>query len=187
MQLGEGAQMSDNNADVGVGVNLIWTQIGGSHEILAYRNSGSNTALATVSGAATVKIVAGVDSHTYDVYVNGVLIQAGVVFDNLVNLDTVRYFTDKLNEVNFLGRAFDNVTVSVPATGPSPPGITVTPTSGLITTEVGGTDSFTVVLDAEPTADVTIGISSSDLTEGCATDFYEQDLLQRFVPHEFKR
>ncbi len=46
------------------------------------------------------------------------------------------------------------------------PGITVTPTSGLVTTEAGGTDSFTVVLDAPPTADVVIGISSSDTTEG---------------------
>jgi hypothetical protein len=45
-------------------------------------------------------------------------------------------------------------------------GITVTPTSGLTTTEAGGTASFTVVLSAQPTADVTIGLSSSDPTEG---------------------
>ena len=45
-------------------------------------------------------------------------------------------------------------------------GITVNPTSGLITTEAGGTDTFTVVLDTQPTADVTIGLSSSDITEG---------------------
>ena len=45
-------------------------------------------------------------------------------------------------------------------------GITVTPTTGLETTEGGGTDTFTVVLTSEPTADVTIGISSDDTTEG---------------------
>ncbi|HYM82454.1 MAG TPA: OmpA family protein [Candidatus Limnocylindria bacterium] len=45
-------------------------------------------------------------------------------------------------------------------------GITVIPTSGLITTEVGGTATFTIVLNSEPTANVTIGLSSSDLTEG---------------------
>ena len=45
-------------------------------------------------------------------------------------------------------------------------GITVTPTSGLTTTEAGGTATFTVVLDTQPTADVTIGLSSSDTTEG---------------------
>ncbi|MDD5701073.1 MAG: MBG domain-containing protein [Dehalococcoidales bacterium] len=46
------------------------------------------------------------------------------------------------------------------------PGITVTPTSGLTTTEDGGTDTFTIVLDSKPSSDVTIGLSSSDTTEG---------------------
>ena len=45
-------------------------------------------------------------------------------------------------------------------------GVTVTPTSGLVTTEAGGTASFTVVLESEPVADVTISLSSSDTTEG---------------------
>ncbi|MCF6235306.1 MAG: FG-GAP-like repeat-containing protein [Gammaproteobacteria bacterium] len=45
-------------------------------------------------------------------------------------------------------------------------GITVTPTSGLLTTEAGASDSFIVVLDAAPSADVTIGLTSSDTSEG---------------------
>jgi len=45
-------------------------------------------------------------------------------------------------------------------------GITVVPTSGLQTTEAGGTATFTVVLDSQPTEDATIGLSSSDTTEG---------------------
>ena len=45
-------------------------------------------------------------------------------------------------------------------------GITVTPTTGLTTTEAGGTATFTVVLTTQPTADVTIDLSSSDPTEG---------------------
>ena len=45
-------------------------------------------------------------------------------------------------------------------------GITVTPTSGLTTTEAGGTATFTIVLNSQPTADVTIGLSSNDTTEG---------------------
>ena len=45
-------------------------------------------------------------------------------------------------------------------------GITVTPTSGLTTTEAGGTAHFTVVLNSKPTADVSIGLSSNDTTEG---------------------
>ena len=46
-------------------------------------------------------------------------------------------------------------------------GITVTPTSGLTTTEAGGTATFTVVLTSQPTADVIDRrCSTSDATEG---------------------
>jgi hypothetical protein len=45
-------------------------------------------------------------------------------------------------------------------------GITVSPTSGLVTTEAGGTATFTVKLNTQPAANVTIGLSSSDTTEG---------------------
>jgi len=44
--------------------------------------------------------------------------------------------------------------------------ITVNPTTGLVTTEAGGTATFTIVLETQPTGSVTIGLSSSDLTEG---------------------
>lgn len=46
------------------------------------------------------------------------------------------------------------------------PSVIVTPTSGLTTTDSGGTASFTVVLGTSPTADVTISVSSSDTSEG---------------------
>ncbi len=45
-------------------------------------------------------------------------------------------------------------------------GITVESTSGLVTTEVGKAASFSVWLNSEPTADVTIGLNSSDSSEG---------------------
>ena len=45
-------------------------------------------------------------------------------------------------------------------------GITVSPTSGLVTTEAGGTDTFTIKLNSEPLDTVTIGLSSSDSGEG---------------------
>src|SRR5947199_1828141 len=56
--------------------------------------------------------------------------------------------------------------LSVTNTDDDTAGITVDPTSGLTTTEGGGTAAFTVVLDSQPTANVPIGLSSSDLTEG---------------------
>jgi hypothetical protein len=45
-------------------------------------------------------------------------------------------------------------------------GITVSTPSGSATTEAGGTVTFTVKLNTQPTANVTIGLSSSDTTEG---------------------
>ncbi len=50
--------------------------------------------------------------------------------------------------------------------GQLPAGITVTPTSGLITTEDGGTDSFEVVLDRQPLEDVSISVVSDTPGEG---------------------
>ncbi len=46
------------------------------------------------------------------------------------------------------------------------PSITVSPTSGLVTGEGGVNATFTVVLTQQPTANVTISLSSSDTTEG---------------------
>jgi hypothetical protein len=45
-------------------------------------------------------------------------------------------------------------------------GITISPTTDLTTTEAGGTASFSVFLNSKPSADVIIGLSSSDTTEG---------------------
>ncbi|MGL5063168.1 MAG: DUF4347 domain-containing protein, partial [Microcoleus sp.] len=45
-------------------------------------------------------------------------------------------------------------------------GITVNPASGLVTTEAGGTANFNVVLNTQPIAPVTIGLSSSNTAEG---------------------
>ncbi|TWU31741.1 Calx-beta domain-containing protein [Novipirellula artificiosorum] len=49
---------------------------------------------------------------------------------------------------------------------PKPPGITVSPTSGLTTSEAGGWATFSIVLDSAPTSDVTVSLSSSDVSEG---------------------
>ncbi|CAN5423411.1 hypothetical protein BH09PLA1_BH09PLA1_27270 [soil metagenome] len=45
-------------------------------------------------------------------------------------------------------------------------GITVTPTSGLATSEAGATATFSVVLSTQPTSNVTVALSTSDSTEG---------------------
>jgi VCBS repeat-containing protein len=55
---------------------------------------------------------------------------------------------------------------AMPIDGQLAAGITISPTVGLITTESGGTASFTVVLNTRPTATVIFNLSSSDLSEG---------------------
>ncbi len=45
-------------------------------------------------------------------------------------------------------------------------GVTVSPSNGLITTEAGGTATFTIKLNAQPTADVVIPLASSSTAEG---------------------
>lgn len=52
--------------------------------------------------------------------------------------------------------------------GPTP-GVTVTPTNNLYTTENGGTAEFSVVLDTAPTADVTIAVASDNTAEGAVS------------------
>ncbi len=65
------------------------------------------------------------------------------------------------------GSGTDTATVSITVTDvDDTPGITVSPTSGLETTEGGGKATFTIVLDSEPTANVMIGLSSDDPGEG---------------------
>ncbi|MBI2933792.1 MAG: hypothetical protein HYY16_19280, partial [Planctomycetes bacterium] len=46
------------------------------------------------------------------------------------------------------------------------PGVSITPTSGLVTTEASGAASFSLVLNSQPTANVTITFTSSDPSEG---------------------
>jgi len=45
-------------------------------------------------------------------------------------------------------------------------GLAASPSSGLVTTEAGGTATFELTLSSQPTADVVVALSSSDTTEG---------------------
>ncbi len=50
------------------------------------------------------------------------------------------------------------------------PGISVTHRTGLTTSELGGSNVFRVALNTQPTANVTIAVSSSDTTEGTVSN-----------------
>ena len=53
-----------------------------------------------------------------------------------------------------------------PAPPPAPAPITPSSVSGVTTMEAGGTATCTVLLTSQPTANVTINLSSNDTTEG---------------------
>jgi hypothetical protein len=66
-------------------------------------------------------------------------------------------------DLSYNGRNPDDVSV---VNADNEGGITVAPTSGLITTEAGGQATFTIRLNTQPGTNVTIALSSSDTTEG---------------------
>lgn len=115
MQLGEGALLSDSDQDSGVGVNLVWTSFNRLNESLAYRDGGAQISVGTLSGQKTLTVLADLGAKTYTLSADGIELGSGIPFDNDVNLDTVRFFTDQLNETNFAGRCFDNVLIQAVA------------------------------------------------------------------------
>lgn len=79
-------------------------------------------------------------------------------------LYTVRVSPDVMSDASFALLPAKDVTLT--NTDDETAGITVTPTSGLNTTEMGGTASFSIVLTSEPSSSVLVGLSSNDVTEG---------------------
>jgi hypothetical protein len=59
--------------------------------------------------------------------VDGVQALAGIPFEDVVALDTVRFFTSGLNEANFSGRCFDNVSLRPGGSAGTAPAITSNP------------------------------------------------------------
>lgn len=79
------------------------------------------------------------------------------------------------NEVGTTAEAMFNVITAEPV-----PGISVVPTTGLVTTEAGGTASFDVVLESQPSAWVFIKLGRSDFTEADISTFQ-----LTFTPHNW--
>lgn len=79
-------------------------------------------------------------------------------------------FSVTSSDAEYNGLALDPVPVTnLDNDVPPTPGITVVPTSGLSTSEAGGSATFSMVLDSQPTANVTIAVSSNDTTEATVT------------------
>jgi PKD repeat protein len=163
MQLGDGAAMTNSSQDGGVGVNLVWTSLPRTQEILGYRRSGALTNLQVVSGAVHLSVLADLNTDTYQVLVGGTSIGSGIPFDKAVDLDTVRLFTDGLNETSFSGRCFDNLTIEVPGSAGTAPVIT----SPAVT---AGTVGQVYTYDVEATGSPAPTFSLTEFPSGMAID-----------------
>ena len=90
------------------------------------------------------------------------------VNDTIIDGDISSTITLAINDAssddNF--DSLDNKTVSVSTTDDDTAGFTIAESdSTTVVTEIGSTDTFTVVLDAEPDSDVVIDLSTPDATE----------------------
>jgi hypothetical protein len=85
--------------------------------------------------------------------------------DHIVNGDQAYgiNLTTSSSDGNYAGQS---VSVSLTNLERDVAGLTVSPTSGLVTDEAGGTARFTVVLSSEPTAPVVVGVNTSDRSQG---------------------
>ncbi|MDM8567717.1 Calx-beta domain-containing protein [Candidatus Halobeggiatoa sp. HSG11] len=121
--------------------------------------TADNTATTTNSDydskSDTLTFGIGETSKPIDVTINGDQVDEGTNETFYVNLSNVSASANIANAQG-TGTITDDDTK----------GFTITPTSGLTTTESAGTTTFTVVLNSQPTADVTIGLTSDNTNEG---------------------
>ncbi len=116
MQLGDSQQMlSEEGAfDAGTGVNLVWTEIDGQHQSLGYRSESINMPLGKrIYGETIIHVVADLDEKHYDVSIDGKVIAKEIPFTdaNVNTIDSVRFFSDRVNHRFFWGRSFDDINV----------------------------------------------------------------------------
>jgi alpha-tubulin suppressor-like RCC1 family protein len=186
-QLGDGTndEYTDKNTPVQIGTDNTWVSIaaGFGHTIALksediappsaptqVRANGGNAKVTiswqAVPDATSYNIywstASGVSKTNYEDQIEDIDINA-YTHTGLTNGTTYYYI---VTAENSSGESDASSEVSAKPDEPGNGLIMVNPTSGLITTEAGGTATFTVTLVTQLTDDVTITLSSSDTTEG---------------------
>ena len=155
------------------GSPMLVTENGSSSSFLVVLNSGPSAdvsihfhsnapdeGIVTAPAGGTLTFTSGNWSTLQPVTVSGVndteidANQAFIVVSDAANSTDSDYSGINPVDINFINADDDY------------PGITVNAGSSLLVSENGGFSSFEIVLNAQPLADVTIPISSSDTTEG---------------------
>jgi hypothetical protein len=148
-------------------IQLSWGNLtpGASYEIYVFGgNEIAGNPRVTISGGAA-DIVFGQAHLANQLFVNDQVGDSNRTLSSYAKLMTANSSGQILVRVDSVLQSFFGTAGMAIRAAVTPPGITVTPISSS-TTEAGGTATFSVSLDTQPTADVTIGLSSDDLTEG---------------------
>ncbi len=139
--------------------NLVFTvklSSASSEIITVDYNTSNDTAIAGVDYTAlsgTITFNPGVTTQTITI----------PILDDFVVESTDQFFVNLTNSTN--ASIADNKAIGK-ITNDDIAGFTISSANGLVTTEAGGTDSFSIQLTSQPTANVTLSLSSSKVSEG---------------------
>jgi hypothetical protein len=139
---------SISEADGTAATTALVTRNGDLSQPLSVTMTSNDTGEATVSSPITIPALAA----SVQVPINAV--------------DDPRIDGTQTVTITAAANGYVNGTDTVDVTDDDTAGVTVAPLSGLVTTEAGSTAQFTLVLDSEPTADVTVDVASTDPGEG---------------------
>ena len=130
----------------------------------------TNTVVLSVTSATTTEVTATTTSFTFNAG-NWNVPQTGTVTgvdDVAADGNTTNTVTISVDTINTLDNVYDLVlsqNLSVINNDDDVVGITVDPAFGILIDETGTTDTFTVVLDSQPTGNVIIDVTSPDTGE----------------------
>jgi hypothetical protein len=143
------------SGDTGGASSVNYTIAGTATNVSDYNNIGGTSGATAATG--TINFGAGETSKT---------ITLDVLGDTLVEPDETIAVTLSSPTGPGSTPTITTATATTTITNDDVAGFTVNPLSGLTTSEVGGVAEFTVKLNAQPTADVTIGLTSDNTAEG---------------------
>jgi hypothetical protein len=146
-QLPSNQTVTVNYSTSGTATHSVDYDIGGTDPNISIINAGDFTIDGGSTGVTSVTLEALVEDDSID-----------------DDAETVKITLTSANNGYIIAPGSENATLTI--TDDDTKGFTVNPTSGLVTTESGGTATFTVKLNSQPTADVTIGLSSDNINEG---------------------
>ncbi|MEG3997409.1 MULTISPECIES: FG-GAP-like repeat-containing protein [unclassified Microcoleus] len=143
------------SGDTGGASSVNYAIAGTATNVSDYNNIGGTSGATAVTG--TINFAADETSKT---------ITLDVLGDTLVEPDETIAVTLSNPTSPGVTPTITSATATTTITNDDTAGFTVNPISGLTTSEAGGKAEFTVKLNAQPTADVTIGLRSDNVEEG---------------------